>query len=232
MCVNERLIQVRAGIAAACAAAARPADAVQLVAVSKKQPLAAVIAAYEAGVRDFGENIAQEMQQKATALAASGRNAARWHFVGRLQSNKAAMVAPWAACIHSIDRLGLLEPLSKHATAASLDVLIQVNIGREPQKGGVAPEGILGLAAAIADYPRLRLRGLMAVPPMTQEAQPYFELMSKLFLQLRGMPYGEGARELSMGMSGDYAVAIACGATMVRVGSAIFGDRRRTEESA
>ena len=231
MCLSERLAQVRAGVQAACAAAARPADSVRLVAVSKKQPLAAVVAAYDAGVRDFGENTAQELQQKATALAASGRQA-RWHFVGRLQSNKAAAVAPLAACVHSIDRLSLLGPLSKHAAATRLDVLIQVNVGREAQKGGVNPEAMLDLAAAIATHPQLRLRGLMAVPPQQREARPYFELMSKLFLQLRGMPYGEDVTELSMGMSGDYPLAIACGATMVRVGSAIFGDRRRPEESA
>ncbi len=232
MCLIQRLAQVRAGIQAACAQAKRPAEGVRLIAVSKKQPLAAVMAAYDAGMRDFGENTAQELQHKAAALAASGRRQARWHFVGRLQSNKAAAVAPLATCIHSLDRLSLLTPLSKHAAAAGLDVLIQVNIGEEAQKGGADPQHTLDLAAAIAAYPHLRLRGLMAVPPQQQDPRPYFELMSKLFLQLRGMPYGEDVTELSMGMSGDYPLAIACGATMVRVGSAIFGERRRVEESA
>lgn len=231
MCIDQRLQEVRAAILRACAAADREAGAVTLIAVSKRQPLDAVVAAYDAGVRDFGENTAQELQSKATAMAATGRHP-RWHFVGRLQSNKVAMILPHVSTIQSIDRLAVAEALDKRINDGRVDVLIQVNIGREPQKGGVDPDAALMLAATLAQRPHLRLCGLMAVPPAGVDARPYFQAMSKLFLQLRRMPYGGEVRELSMGMSGDYEVAIACGATMVRVGSAIFGERHRNEELA
>jgi pyridoxal phosphate enzyme (YggS family) len=226
---------VQQGIATAAAQAGRAAAAVCLVAVSKRQPLAAVCAAYDAGVRHFGESTAQELQAKARGLKDSGRSDAQWHFIGRLQRNKVRAVLQHAQVIHSLDRLALLPLFEQERdalAAAPHQVLVQVNIGQEPQKSGVLPSELPALVAAWqAPLPpgmaRAPLVGLMAVPPRTGDPDAYFAALVALRerLQRDGLVGPGQLRHLSMGMSDDYQRAIACGATMVRVGSALFGAR-------
>ena len=159
----------------------------------------------------------------ATAAGLAGRRV-RWHFVGTLQRNKVNAVLEHASVVHSIDRLPLAEAIAKRATTP-IDVLVQVNIGQEPQKGGVAPAEAVDLACRVATLPGLRLTGLMAIPPADVEPRPYFEELARLAETLRRTPEGAGAVELSMGMSDDFETAIRCGATIVRVGTALFGPR-------
>jgi pyridoxal phosphate enzyme (YggS family) len=191
---------------------------VRLVAVSKTQPPEAIREAYAAGQRDFGENYAQEWRAKADALADLPDLV--WHFVGGLQTNKAKMLAPRAAWIHTVDRLELARELAKRyaARGAVARVLLEVNVAREPQKSGCAPEEAPRLAEAVAGLPGLDLRGLMCIPPT--EGDP-----RRWFTELRGLGARLGVAELSMGMSGDWREAIAEGATLVRIGTAIFGAR-------
>lgn len=237
MSIAAGVAQVREHMARAAAAAGRDVAGITLIAVSKTQPLDAVLAAYDAGVRDFGENTAQELDRKATALSARGL-AVRWHFVGRLQRNKVKTVLQHAAIVHTVDSDGLAAALVARVGGAGegpvvvgAEVLVQVNIGREPQKGGVDPDAAVGLAQRVALQPGLRLRGLMAVPPADVPPRPYFQALANLSEALRATPEGADAAALSMGMSHDFVEAIACGATMVRVGTAIFGARARREEN-
>jgi pyridoxal phosphate enzyme (YggS family) len=202
------------------------------VAVSKTFPPAAVRAAHAAGQRDFGENHAQEALAKVDALADL---ALVWHFIGPLQSNKTRQVAERFAWVHSIDRLKIAERLSAQRLEAlpPLQVCIQVNVSGEATKSGVAPEEAPALARAVAALPRLRLRGLMAIPEPTDDSalqRRRFESLCTLQEQLvaAGLPLDT----LSMGMSDDLEAAIAAGATMVRVGTAIFGARPRAPAAA
>jgi hypothetical protein len=224
--IADRLAAVRARISAACARAGRSAADVALVAVSKTHPPEAVRTAHAAGQRLFGENYAQEMVAKAEALA--GTCELFWHFIGHLQRNKATDVVPIARCVETVDSIRLAETLARHAEKrdAPLDVLIQVNIAREPQKSGCAPEELDGLVARIRGLPSLALRGLMTIPPHDDDperARPYFRALRKL-------AEAHGLRELSMGMSHDLEVAIEEGATIVRVGTAIFGSRSSRDD--
>jgi pyridoxal phosphate enzyme (YggS family) len=175
--------------------------------------------AIAAGVAALGENRVQEAREKIEAL---GRPVP-WHLIGSLQTNKAKDAARLFDWIHSVDRLELARELSRRAHGAerTLDVLLQVNLGDEPQKGGVAPAEVKGLREAMAGLPGLRVRGLMAIPPVTESPErtrPYFRRLRELRDEL-------GLEHLSMGMSADFEVAIEEGATMVRVGTAIFGPR-------
>jgi pyridoxal phosphate enzyme (YggS family) len=219
--IAERLVRVREGIAEAARAAGREPEAIRLVAVCKQQPLMRIRSVLGLGVRDLGENTAQGMRATATALAGHD---IRWHFIGALQHNKVNVVLRHAHWIQSVGRWELAQALAKRA-AAEVQVLVQVNIGREPHKAGVAPEGALELACRIASLPRLRLRGLMAIPPVDQASEPFFEAMQRLSQELQRTPEGKDAQELSLGMSGDFATAIRFGATMVRIGTALFGPR-------
>jgi hypothetical protein len=225
--VEERLHGVRDRIARAAAAVGRDPSTVQLVAVSKTKPASQIREAYAAGQRDFGENYAQELSQKAIELA--DLVDLRWHFIGHLQTNKAKLVVPVAHLIHTVDSIALARELGKRAAKearleiAGLPVLVEVNVGGEAQKHGAAPGALGEILDAIAAQPALRLRGLMTMPPHDLEgARRAFEAL----VSLRGL-HGGRARlpELSMGMSDDLEVAIACGATIVRVGTAIFGAR-------
>jgi pyridoxal phosphate enzyme (YggS family) len=191
---------------------------VRLVAVSKTQPPEAIREAYAAGQRDFGENYAQEWRAKADALADLPDLV--WHFVGGLQTNKAKMLAPRAAWIHTVDRLELASELAKRyaARGAVARVLLEVNVAREPQKSGCAPEEAPRLAEAVAGLAGLDLRGLMCIPPTEGDPRRWFTELRELGARL-------GLAELSMGMSGDWREAIAEGATLVRIGTAIFGAR-------
>jgi pyridoxal phosphate enzyme (YggS family) len=207
----EGLIRVRERIALACARAGRDPASVTLVAVSKTQPVERLREAFEAGQRVFGENYAQELRAKADALPG-----AEWHFIGALQTNKARIVVGRAALIHTCDRLSLARELAKRA--ASQRVLLEVNIGREPQKSGALPEDVPALLDAVRALPTLRCEGLMCIPPAAGDPRPHFRALRELAGKL-------GLRELSMGMSADYETAIEEGATIVRVGTAIFGAR-------
>ncbi len=225
MTIAESLIAVRARIDRAAEAAGRDPASVRLVAVSKTKPAAAIREAYAAGQRDFGENYAQELAEKATELA--DLTELRWHFIGHLQSNKAKLVAPVARLVHAVDSASLARELAKRFTPKPdqprLGVLVEVNVGGEAQKHGVAPADVPALLDAIEAEPKLALTGLMTMPPHDLDAagQAFEGLVA-----LREK-HGSTARlpELSMGMSEDLEIAVACGATLVRVGTAIFGAR-------
>ena len=209
----EGLSRVRERIAAACARAGRPADSVRLIAVSKTQPLEKLRAAVQAGQRLFGENYAQELREKADALGPG----VTWHFIGALQSNKARLVVGRAALIHTCDRISLAREISKRALAEQ-PVLVEVNVGREPQKAGALPEDVPALVDQLRALARLRCDGLMCIPPAAGDPRPHFAALRELAARL-------GLSELSMGMSADFETAIEEGATLVRVGTAIFGER-------
>lgn len=223
--VATRLEQVRARVAAAARAAGRDPAAVRLVGVSKRQPVAAIRAALDAGLGDLGENFVQEAIGKMDVL---GEIAAHWHFIGALQSNKTAAVAARFDWVQSVDRLKLAERLSRQRPEelAPLNICVQVHIGAEASKSGV-PLAVAGdLVRRAATLPRLRLRGLMAVPP--PEADParqraWCRQLAELYCTLQ--EEGLALDTLSMGMSDDLEAAVAEGATMVRIGTAIFGPR-------
>lgn len=234
------LNRVRAQLAAALASAGRAPASARLVAVSKFQPASAIRAAYAEGQRDFGENYVQELEQKAAEL--SDLSDLRWHMIGHLQRNKARAVAPLASLIHTVHSLELVRELDKRASGVSLStarafvpdeprlgVLVEVNVGGEAQKSGCAPEALAPLLQALDEATHLRLLGLMCVPPHTGDprgALPYFEHLRRL----RDVHGGaERLPELSMGMSADLPYAVAAGASIVRVGTAIFGERPRAE---
>ncbi|AOY92789.1 YggS family pyridoxal phosphate enzyme [Cupriavidus sp. USMAA2-4] len=225
--IAANLQDVNGRIAAAAQQAGRPAGAVALLAVSKTFPDGAVREAFAAGQRAFGENYVQEGVAKVVALA-DLREQIAWHFIGPLQSNKTRLVAEHFDWVHAIDRLRVAERLSAQRPAgmAPLQVCIQVNISDEASKSGVAPEQALALAQAVAALPGLRLRGLMAIPEPVADAAAQrlpFAALRELLGSLRAA--GLDLDTLSMGMSGDMEAAIAEGATLVRIGTAIFGSR-------
>ena len=222
-----RLEAVRKNISDSALAAGRDPESVRLIAVSKVQPIELVVEAWHLGVRDFGENTAQSLKERAEAFEERGLAPVRWHMIGGLQRNKAKVVAPLAYAIHSVDRLELAEALAKRAPESGLNVLMQVNVGREPQKSGVDPSDAAELARSLAGLERLTLKGLMTIPPASGAPDGYFRELRALFDSLSADAMGADFSELSMGMSGDYECAIALGATQVRVGTAIFGARPR-----
>ncbi|MCA9550868.1 MAG: YggS family pyridoxal phosphate-dependent enzyme [Myxococcales bacterium] len=216
----ERLAAVQAQVAAACRAAGRDPAEVCLVAVSKRQPDALLLEAYAAGQRDFGENYVQEMLRKQPLLPPD----ARWHLIGHVQSNKAKAAAT-AHLLHTLDSEKLARALARAAEAEGrrLDVLVEVNLAHEDQKAGVDPEGVEALIEVAQATGWLEVQGLMCIPP-EGEGPRYFPELRRLRDDLverlkRPLPI------LSMGMSGDFEAAIAAGATVVRVGTAIFGAR-------
>ncbi len=223
--ISEKLQAVRARLAAACAAAQRPADEVTLLAVSKTFGADAVREAAGAGQRAFGENYIQEAVEKIALLEHLDLE---WHCIGPIQSNKTRLVATHFQWVHTVDRLKIAQRLSEQRPEGlpPLNVCIQVNIDGGPTKAGVAPSEALSLAREIAALPRLALRGLMTIPEPAEDfaAQKAIHLRTRaLFDELRvaGLPLDT----LSMGMSGDLEAAVAAGSTMVRVGTAIFGGR-------
>ena len=226
--IKANLAAVRARIDSAARAAGRRPGDVRLVAVSKTFPIDAVRAAYEAGQRDFGENKVQEALQK---IAASADLAIRWHLIGHLQSNKARKAGPAFAAIHSIDSEELLRRVDAAAAAqgAAPEVLIQVDLAGEDTKFGAPEADVPAIARAAAECRAARLTGLMLIPPWSEDAErtrPYFARLRALRDRLvaDGID-GASLGELSMGMSHDFEVAIQEGATLVRVGTAIFGKR-------
>jgi len=223
--IAENLAAVRGRIAAAARAAGRDPAEVALVAVSKTKPPEAIREAYAAGQRVFGENYAQELEAKARALADLAD--IEWHFIGHLQSNKAKVAAAHARVVHSVDGAGLARELGRRAATAGrgpLGVLIEVSIAGEPQKHGAAPSALAGVIAAVRAEASLDLRGLMTMPPVGD-----IDASRRAFASLASLRDLHGGRavlpELSMGMSDDLEAGVAAGATLVRVGSAIFGAR-------
>lgn len=234
--ISDNMQAVEQAIQAAAQAAGRPRDAVHLLAVSKTFPFDAVLDAMQTGQRAFGENYLQEGVDKIAAVAAAAPNVAlEWHFIGPIQSNKTRPIAENFAWVHAIDRLKIAQRLSEQrpANLPPLNVCLQVNISGEASKSGVAPEKLAELAHAVAALPHLRLRGLMAIPePESDAAKQHlpFARVRVLYEQLQAD--GLALDTLSMGMSGDLAAAVAEGATIVRIGTAIFGKRTYSKEHA
>lgn len=210
---------VRAAVAAAAARAGRDLESVRLIAVTKTFPPEVCIAALEAGLTDLGENRVQEGAAKVAALAERGLEPV-WHLIGHLQSNKVKAALGAFAVIHSVDSLDLATAISRRASAP-VPILLEVNVAVEPSKFGFAPEEIPPAYRQIAALPNLDVRGLMTVAPQVDHP----ERVRPVFRRLRGLAESLGLPELSMGMSGDYQVAVEEGATMVRIGSALFGPR-------
>jgi len=214
--VAARVDAVRGRIAAAAARAGRDPATVTLVAATKLVAPDRIAAALRAGVGDVGENRAQELLAKAPALAAL---TPRWHFLGPLQRNKVKALAAWVSCWQSLDRLPLGQTLARHAPGAR--VLVEVNLADEPQKTGCAPRDTTALVDALRGL-GLAVVGLMAVPPHGEDPRPWFA-------RLRALAAAAAVPELSMGMTDDYEAAVEEGATLVRVGRALFGDRPQSQ---
>ena len=225
--IADNIQQLRERLARACATAGRPVRSVTLLAVSKTFGTDAVREAIEAGERRFGENYVQEGVDKIAALA-DVRGLVEWHLIGPLQSNKTRVVAERFDWVHSVDRLKIAQRLSEQRPARlpPLQLCLQVNISGEPGKSGLRPDEVPAVAKAVADLPRLTLRGLMAIPEpaadFAAQRAPHRQLR-ELFQSLQAG--GLALDTLSMGMSADLEAAVAEGATLVRVGSAIFGAR-------
>ena len=222
--IAQRLRDVHARIDAAAQNAGRAAGTVKLLAVSKTKPAKDIREAYAAGQRAFGENYAQELDQKARELA--DLPDIEWHFIGHLQTNKAKLVARAAHVAHTVDSAVLARELGKRlrAIGRTMPVLVEVNVAGEAQKHGASPTELAEVLAAVRAEPELALRGLMTLPPVDdlEAARAVFETL----VTLRNLHGGASTLpELSMGMTGDLEIAVACGATLVRVGTAIFGAR-------
>ena len=222
--IAERLARVHARIHAAAEAAGRDAADIRLLAVSKTRPVADVEAALAAGQRAFGESYVQDALPKIAAIGAR----AEWHFIGPVQSNKTRAIAEHFDWVQSVDRLKIARRLSEQRPPgrAPLQICLQVNVSRDPAKAGVDPDEVGALARAVAELPNLRLRGLMTIPARSEDPDRQrepFRRLRELYetLQTQGLALDT----LSMGMSADLEAAIAEGATLVRIGTAIFGPR-------
>lgn len=231
MTIAENVALVRARIAEAALAAGREAKDVRLVAATKMNDAARVREAIAAGVEVCGENRVQELLEKQAQGAYEG---AELHFIGHLQKNKVKQLVGRVSLIHSVDSLELLAAISREAEKRGLrqDVLLEVNIGAEASKSGFAPEQIPAALEKAGEFGGIWVRGLMAIPPICEspeENRPFFRRMQQLFVDNERKRYDNVSMDfLSMGMSGDFTEAVACGATLVRVGTAIFGPRDYT----
>ena len=221
--VSARLASVRAAVATAARGANRNPAEITLIGVTKRKPVAAIESAFAAGLHDVGENHADEFLEKATAFAPDGL---RYHFIGRLSSRLARKVSDQTTLIHTLDSLRLARKLSLIAQEEGREVraLVQVNQGGEATKGGVAPDAAAALVRAAATLPGLRVVGLMSIPPFDDRPRDWFRQLRQL-RDAVAEATSIALPELSMGMSHDFAEAIAEGATLVRVGTAIFGAR-------
>lgn len=224
--IAERLARIQERIAAACRRAERRPDEVTLVGAAKRQPLEKIAAARDAGLRIVGENRVQEAERKRPALPGL-----EWHLIGPLQSNKAKRAAELFSSIHSIDRVKIGRALDREASrrGQQLDGFLEVNLGREASKHGFDPDDLAELARPLAELDALRIVGLMAIPPWETEperAREWFRRLRELRDDLCSRPEWSACRGwLSMGMSGDFEVAVEEGATHVRIGTALFGER-------
>ena len=225
--IRENIAAIRERMNAAAEKAGRGTEQILLVGASKMNDAAACRAAIEAGIDALGENRVQEMTGK---LAEGAYEGAPLHFIGHLQRNKVRQVVGKVALIHSVSSLPLMEEISKEAEKQGIvqDILLEVNIGGEESKSGFAPGELFDAAAYALTLPGIRVKGLMTIPPVEREPHgnlPYFEEVRRLYVDISSKLYHNGFVYLSMGMSDDYEDAIAAGATMIRVGSAIFGER-------
>ncbi|MBK5274663.1 MAG: YggS family pyridoxal phosphate-dependent enzyme [Desulfuromonadales bacterium] len=227
MAIESNLRDIRDRIASAALAGGREPASVRLVAVSKTRPAEDVREALRAGQTVFGENYVQELVEKAAGI----QEAVEWHFIGHMQSNKVKQIAGLVSMIHSVDRLSLAEEISRQwgKLGCCCDILIQVNISGEATKSGTSEAEALQLVRAVAQLPNVRVQGLMTMPPFFDDpeaARPFFAELLHLsqLIEAEGVP-GVEMRELSMGMSGDFEAAIQEGATLVRIGTSIFGTR-------
>lgn len=228
MTIQQNIHNTLSNINTIAQACGRDPKHIRLVAVSKRFPADAIQQAQEAGQNIFGENYIQEAQEKHKFLGDS----TSFHFIGHLQSNKAKIAAEIFSMIETVDRVKLAQALNRHLANLhrELDILVQVNVGMEDQKSGVEPAQAEQLMREISELPRLKVRGLMTMPPFTadpEEARPYFRKLRLLAENLaeKELFYDNNAVELSMGMTSDYHVAIEEGATLIRIGTAIFGER-------
>lgn len=225
--IKENLTLVQENMRRACERAGRAVEEVTLIAVSKTKPLSMIEEAYAAGMREFGENKPQELRDKARLL----ETPVRWHMIGSLQTNKIKYVVGTACMIHSVDSLTLASAIEKEAAKKELvvDVLLEVNIAEEKSKHGFSVEEVLPAVQELSKMTHLHLRGLMTVAPYTEYAEEnriYFRKMKELLVDINAKNIDNVCMDtLSMGMSSDYEVAIEEGATMVRVGTGIFGER-------
>ena len=226
--IAENLADIRSRMEAACLRSGRDPGGVRLVGVTKTVPVDRVREGVEAGITILGENYIQEAAGKIEAF--SGMQIS-WHFIGHLQSNKARVAADCCDWVETVDRDSLAKELNRQVLkrGRTMPVLIQVNVGDEVSKSGVSPEGLLQLFRAVSQYEGLEVRGLMALPPYLEnpeDVRPYFQMLRRLLGELRQeAPHPELLTELSMGMSHDFEVAIEEGATLIRVGTALFGSR-------
>ena len=229
MSIAENLAQVKAKIARAAEAAGRDPGEILLVGATKMNDASRVREAIAAGLPCCGENRVQELLEKHAQGAYEG---AELHFIGTLQKNKAKYLVGLVSLIHSVDSEGLMKEISRQAEKRGLvqDILLEINTGYEASKSGITPEELPALLEKAGEYAGIRVRGLMTIPPICrapEENLPYFRLLRQLFIDNGEKKYDNVRMDfMSMGMSGDYEAAIACGASMVRVGTAIFGQRR------
>lgn len=227
MSIADRLEDINKRICDAAVLAGRECRDIRLVAVSKTCSAEQVQSAYLAGQRIFGENYVQELSAKAALIP----EPVEWHFIGHLQSNKVRQIAGLVTMIHSVDRLSLAEEINRQwgRLEKVCDVLIQLNLAGEASKSGTTVDGALSLVRAISQLPHVRVVGLMTMPPFFDEPEtvrPYFAELKRISEQLASMDIpGVVMKELSMGMSGDFEVAVQEGATLVRVGTSLFGER-------
>ena len=225
--VEKNISEVKKRISEAAKAAGRNENEVTLIAVSKTKPVEMIKEAYDTGIRDFGENKVQEIMEKYPLLPSD----IRWHLIGHLQTNKVKYIIDKVCMIHSVDSLKLAEEISRQAVKhnVTVDILIEVNVAGEDTKFGVKPEDTIDLCRSISTLPGIRIRGLMTVAPFTsdpEENRLVFCALRQLFVDIDGKNIDNVCMDcLSMGMSGDYTVAIEEGATFVRVGTSIFGQR-------
>lgn len=230
--ISENLNTVRQRIAQACERTGRDPSEVTLIAVSKTKPVQALREAYDAGARDFGENKVQELTDKLPQMPGD----ILWHMIGHLQRNKVKYIIGKTALIHSVDSVRLAEQISRESVKSGVvtDILIEVNMAGEESKFGVPPAEALPLTEQIAAMPGIRIRGLMTIAPYTEdpeENRPYFRKLKQLSVDIEGKNIDNVSMKiLSMGMTGDYTVAIEEGATCVRVGTGIFGERDYTNQ--
>ncbi len=227
MDVVERWQRLKEAVEAACQKSGRRPEEVRILGASKKQPPEKIRAAFAAGLRLVGENYVQEARDKREALADLDLE---WHLIGPLQTNKARLAVKLFDLVQTVDRPSIAQELAKRAAKVSrcLPVLIEVNVGGEETKAGISPEDLPSLAELVVSLPALELRGLMTIPPYREDpekARPFFVKLRRLLEDLKRRFPEAPLRELSMGMSHDFAVAIEEGATIIRVGTALFGPR-------
>ena len=227
MSITENLSIVENKIAAACKRAGRERDEVKLIAVSKTQPVEAIREAIEYGINSFGENRVQELREKTEII----KDNLDWHLIGHLQTNKVKYVVGKVSLIHSLENIRLAEALDKEAAklGITVDVLAEINVAKEASKFGVNPEDAENFIREVSKFPNINIKGLMTVAPYTdisEENRKYFRQLKKIMVDLNSKNiHNVSMSVLSMGMTGDYEVAIEEGATLVRVGTGIFGSR-------